>query len=324
MMLNMVAMRIAGYCVVAVLHGIGFLLLYHAKMEQANQRMILLNFASCELAISLFKIFSLPFNSNTDRTCFIGSNGHSVTEYVAKGLIICLIAVYQLSLIHQTMDRFLDVYLHIRYSAIITKRRTVCLLCSYWVLSALLGTTEILLGVYVFPFFTIWSIATSMWIAAAALITVNAIVTYSYFLSKVRKVHKRQLSLHPQRHDQKRLKRSFRKFKVPFLMVVTYILLNFLGAILATVGHKICSDSMYYTAEMLFVCGMACDSFIYIFLQREVRQLLLKFRCRSMSEQKSFRGNGSLKKSPLQMESNNNYSPSFIEVPTELSVIPVV
>ena len=315
--------RVAGYCLVALLHGIGFFLLYHAKIEQENQKMILLNFALCELAISIFKIFSLPFNSNTDRTCYIGNNSNSVTEYVAKGVIISLLAVYQLSLIHQTMDRFLDVCLHMRYNAIVTKKRTVYLLSSYWVVGILLGVTEILLGVYVFPFFTIWKIATSTWIAAGVLITLNAIVTYSYFLCKVRKVHKKQASFHTQRYQHRgALHSSLGKFKVPFLMVLTYILLNFLSAILATVGHNICSDSMYYTAEMIFVGGLVCDSFIYVFLQKEVRQILMKFvgRYNTLRKRKTSKSNSSFRRSRLPIDTNNNYNPAFIEVQTDIAM----
>ena len=251
----------SGYGLVAALHAIGLILLYKAKERHLpNQRLVTINLALTEMLLGLWLLIR--------NICQVSSFSISLVFFFD----IFLYTNIRFVIWHITVDRFLCIWLNLKYPVYITKKVLVIIIIVHWLLSIIMGTTftlllelnilspsayTALLLVYIFSSFDM-SIA------------VTAIAAFLYFFIKIRSIYKRS----PKHQRRYKVMNVWLKLKIPSLMVVTYIVFNLSSNMmkLALILYRF--DNLYTPAIILDICGWLSDVIIYIILQRGVRFFL--------------------------------------------------
>ena len=255
---------ITGYAVTGISHGFGLYLLYKVKTIPTNQKYLLVNLSSMEMILSWLYVVYLAFGLLDAKYLF------SVYFLIPLGLFLTCVRIGFLQII---LDRFLEIFLNIKYPLYMTLKRLVIMIVSGWFLSLILVT-----GVYGFDGFNhnkvIKSkITTPLLLAIDVSVTIFATATFAYFFSRVKRIHWQENGANINTRDRDIV---MKKFRVPFLIVSTYILFN--------VSGTICVISLYYYKRgligyllyhMLTISGFASDSFIYVYLQKNVWELFL-------------------------------------------------
>ena len=104
----------------------------------------------------------------------------------------------------------------------------------------------------------------------------EAIYTHSHFY--IRRGLFLYSSTLPQSKRVVAKRRTTAKFRIPCLIGITYIVLNFSGSIMMSIFneyHLTCGcRSLYGTALCLIIIGIMTDAIIYIILQKDVRKFL--------------------------------------------------
>ena len=244
-----------------------------------NQRLIIINLAISELLFCLNQMVYYGARKLMEKPSVLLVKINLPIKMFAltanEFIMLCLI-----------FDRFADIYLHLKYAIYFTKRRTVYILSTIWVLSAIYGTA---LGVFghilspgVYP--TIHNDANNyVSIVLDIVITISGIATFVYFYAIVYQIRKRDNARFGTKTGPRRRHPSL-KFIVPFFMVVTYIMFNAMSTMISWFAF-VCRKrgSLYYSkyfllmhiSWVLVVVGYLSDALLYIFFQKKVRSYLL-------------------------------------------------
>ena len=260
----------------SLFHLCGIMLLYRMTGTANNQKLLIINLSCSEL------LFSLELSTYTILKML---NSYKHPAFVIFDWIVILTSTTanKLLILYLILDRFADIYFHMKYSLFFTKARVIKILSVLWVFSIVYGTVIAVL--------TIWSngfkdpyIEKSNYIQSYnyftlvvdATITVVAVGTYLYFYSKVSSIIKRTKSEEKQRNQGMDRKQN-RKFLIPFLMIATYLVFNVSSTVLFTVRRQHTSLSKH-TRDILngvgwsfITFGYISDAVLYIFLQRSIR-----------------------------------------------------
>ena len=105
---------------------------------------------------------------------------------------------------------------------------------------------------------------------------VSAISTYIYFFLKVQKIKRAE----ERQSDEGILRRKdlvWDNFKVPVLMVLTYILFNISAQVLSIMASYGIFDAginsvLYNIAYLVAIPAFSADAFIYLLLHKDVRK----------------------------------------------------
>ena len=254
-------LRLTGAIAAAFLHTFGFCLIYTTKSDLPNQRLITLDLSLTEMIISWKMVIKVVLLL-TKNKLFIKE---SDAWYVDAFLDIALYTSIRLVVLHIIIDRFIDIKLNIKYPIYITEKRLKFIVLSMWIVSIISAVIWTVTKKLQILELSTWIICISAVIVVAdTLIVILSIVTYTYFFSRVTKF--------TQNHDQQNSTRTsliIRKFKIPCLMVLTFIMFNVSGTVLRVCGIR-------DIPHVLDLLGWCSDSCIYIFLQRRIRQRLTK------------------------------------------------
>ena len=268
---------LSGYIFTAILHSIGIWILCSVKMALANQRLIILNLALAELLSCIERIIytsgSLADFRNTIWLRF-GFFLHLFAAFITKFIMLLL-----------TLDRFLEIYFHMKYAVYLTRKKLFYILITLWLLSAGLSVTLVLVAIFVSEVLKMYALFFYVYFGIDIVITIAAVSTYIYFFVKVRsfKQKERKLSGHLIQHKQS----TSNKFLVPCLTIATYILFNVTGTTIhmaiQLMEDKYAPTSLIIALShigfLLMLLGWVSDWMIYIILQRNVRKKLMKTCC---------------------------------------------
>ena len=285
----------------SLLHIIGIVLLVKVKSDLPNQRIILVSLAFSEL------LFCLPYA--TLQTLAFENTGWGKWENYPMALqIINYSAIMtarianRLMMIYFISDRYLAILLHMKYKIIFTKQRVVKLVALLWLIC--------IIHTLIYGFLTFktrhltgnetWSIITFTGLTLDVIIVLSGFGTYIYFFMKVFKTVKSDVKRKDaiKKHkdsesgisdtnargvtgsSQRPNTRSYRrKFLVPILIVLTYILFNISAVIMYQVrlqgGTADPHDNLLRkVAGILVLIGFMNDAILYIFVQRNIRNYL--------------------------------------------------
>ena len=262
---------ISGYSLPTILHGVGIILLYKAKgVELPNQRIITLNLSIAEFFYCLSRVVQY-----TTLLAQVSTPLIYALLYCFSGILLCAI---RFAVLHIIIDRFLDIWLNIRYSVYITKKTLVKAIIFQWVLGLLLAAA--LVSLLTFKLIS-QDKAKFVRLSVDIIIIIAALSTFTYIFAKV----KRAIYGHTLNRKRNRSPRVWFKLKIPLLMVSTFIAFNTTSSILWC--HRDDSDeAKYYSyALVLDLFGWCTDAFIYVFLQKRVRSLLVSCCSRTHREQ---------------------------------------
>ena len=213
--------------------------------------------------------------------CFWLKVAHSIFQLIDKEFLLSVyflipigvfLACVRFGFLQIILDRFLEIYLNIKYPLYMKIKRLVTMIVSGWFLGLIL-----VMGIYSSFGFNhdkvIKSKITTLSLLAIDIsVTIFAITTFAYFFSRERRIHIQEFGANICSRERDIF--VIKKFRVPFLMVSTYILFN--------VSGTICVLSLYYYESgfigyllyhILTITGFQSDAFIYVYLQKSVWEL---------------------------------------------------
>lgn len=245
---------------------IGMTLLIQKWRTKSNQKTILISLSCHHLGFATVGIYVLAVQLN-------GSEESTYQVMLVTFLRGTLGIVYPILMHYITLDRLLEVYLHMRYPVLFTKRIINIITITIWLTSVSFGSCHAILMHY----YSLYSRLPSYFFPAlscSVLITVT--VTYTYLYVKWKDF--KQAS-----HPKMTKNRSVRthQFLLPFLIVLTFIVFEFLGSFVSVLRITL-KLSTFEKARMrsmelsLFALGAISDVVIYVLLQRTIRRFLRK------------------------------------------------
>ena len=173
------------YSIAVILHSIGITLLLKLRRKR-NQDIIILHLSVSELFMCLLDIVQ----NILSRDDYVTVMTSRVKSYVI--IVNCCFFVVPsfLIIITLTIDRFLEIYLNIKYQLYFNKKKLKVILTVHWVLGSILGTVllvvrlthgthaRLVIFMFIFP-------------ALQAIFLIIAIITYAYIYRKFRRKFKR-------------------------------------------------------------------------------------------------------------------------------------
>ena len=252
---------VVGFVASACLHSIGIYLLYRVKLKLINQRIIIANLALSELA------------SSVHHTLIAARRMAGLCQEVWDDLELFFNAFLLLSnrliMFHLVLDRFLDIFLHMKYPLYFTKSRLVKIAFVGWIVSCLyamfiiVGRKATNSSMYKYTTFT--------FLIVDICISISAVLTFIYLNARVRKISSSNLATSS--------KYSRVRFFIPWLMILTYLFFNVSSQVLQTIANlTLCPQNclLLQTGTLLTMMGYISDVCIYMFLNKSLREGLVE------------------------------------------------
>ena len=248
---------LSGYSVTSICHVLGLFLLFKTKYSLPNQRLTIINLSMTELLTSIKHVVVTALFAS-------GINSSALT-FINNFLDISLVTLIRLVVLYIIVDRFLHIYLNIKYTLYISPKKLKCIICIMWVFSWCFGITwTLIIWCKLVSMHNIKFILANVLLFGDIMIISSAIVTYVHLYLRVRNINESTNS-----RGSTGVKTLFNNFGVPCLMVLTYILFN----ISATVMRVFREYDIPYVLDII---GFLSDSLIYVFLQKRMRHMLKK------------------------------------------------
>ena len=258
---------ISGYVISGICHMIGLALLSGVKEVLPNQKLLIMNLSAIEMVLSVY----LAIEEGLTYTW----TGHIEKIFVSNLLFMGL----RFAVLLMIVDRFLEVFLNIKYTVFVSIKRLRLVLVMLWLLSASVSIILACLASDKAKVHLIWLIFDAMITILDIVIVITAVTTYTYFYMMVRRIQQRLRTLTNQ-FTGRGTNFSINKFKVPFLVVLNFICFNFTGSVLATISSYISlkrnQSVLFYDIVTFFdIASFLSDICIYVFLQKKVRRHFL-------------------------------------------------
>eukprot|EP00111_Clytia_hemisphaerica_P018174 TCONS_00053748-protein len=170
------------YLISVILHSFGFIVLWKVPVGpnlSSTQRIYLLNISCCELVSSIIFV-AIRF--------FLDNELFEAAVHLYKIAISGLYFWYIGLMILMTFDRFLMVYLNIRYPLVWSNTKTNILLAVLFIVSVLLSVPVVLTEMFVINDI----IQLYLWPVLDFTFLLTAVVTYTYFFAKIRRLRSTQ------------------------------------------------------------------------------------------------------------------------------------
>ena len=273
-----------------LLHVLGFCLLLHFKQKIGNQVYMMVNLAATEILFCL-TIFaeSLSYLLVIRLHVVNYSAMKIVFNYLSDGFYIFATTANKMVMIYFVIDRFFEVYLHMRYTAVFSTKRVRYTLACIWISSATYGLTYGLCIAYV-PYrgtrTLLADVHTILSILLDGTFIIAAISVYSYFYIKARKfktseksVRRRKTSTASSRLSFDRFSIRNAKFNIPMLIVFSYLLFNRLPSTLYIIWKNATNNIQQQPVLLLvsLLTGFVFNSILHVFIQKRVRALIVTF-----------------------------------------------
>ncbi len=249
------------YLASALLNTLGVYLLA-ATEPFNNSKIILVNLAATEIVISVMQIVD-----NLMRLFSAVGEGSLTRKLENATWLFYFFAMYFL-----TVDRLVRAAFPLRYVVMITKKRIRLAVLATWFLALVFAIPLVLVDAcYVF-------FISYMPLTLDIIFIILCLATYGLILTKL--IQRRRLSHNQQDVNSGRRLRILRTSNRKFLKVVAFIILSFLFFILLPdiIFHIYPANSqeVFESLKVVWAIALVVDPIIYIFLQDELRLLLIK------------------------------------------------
>ena len=254
------------YTFSAVVQIIGVYVLYHINNLRLAQRIILINIGICHISFSISCICDLSERIWNNQK-LPGSPGLHTFIFVLD---------YTLLMNYLSIDRMLEIYLHLKYPILVNKKISYFVIILLWLISLLLAFIVRLVACY---YHNLENELVS-YISSIMIWTVlcTALFVYSYMYRKWASLRRNAPRI------KQNVRRSSNAFLIPFLVVVTFAFFQVSGSVLLMIKNTVelrasSKNLLECVMLMLYAFGLISDDLIYIFLQKDIRKkLLLKIR----------------------------------------------
>ena len=259
----------AGFLLGSFILFLGFLLLYKTKMQLINQRLIMMNLT-----------LNICVNCLGTAT-FLGGDlfgyPHIALIYIEGFLFYWSCSTSKFTIMHLIIDRFLDVYLHLKYAVYFTKSTVVKIIICLWVMGGLSASILIIVEIHVLGTNKTTSVFMYIVISSDLTITILAICTYVYFYKQVKHMSEQDRKLTIVQFHQDETNR-YSKFTIPFMIIASYLIFNVTAMTLLAISHtnRIAWSKLLLrnVALLLILIGWVCDTLLCILFRREARSVL--------------------------------------------------
>ena len=261
---------LAGSLVVVLVHLVGFVLLYKTRSQLPNQRLLILNLALVEVLCGCYMlvIFSVVVSGIEWRTSF--------GQYAITFCETLLYTRIRFTVLHIILDRFLEIYMNMKYPIYMTRRVMVVVLTILWFLSVVSALISVILKTFLSKY-TAHKFALMSMFTLDVIIFTSATITYIYFFKTTRRIRTLD-SIASGRKSPSMIGLFRERFLLPCYIVCTYMLFNLSSIILATVSRYVerGSDKVALTraSYVLDMVGFTSDAAIYVFANKSVRKFL--------------------------------------------------
>lgn len=262
-------LSIAGHTLPLFLHSVGFILLYKAKRTLPNQRIVTMDLAAAEVLYCLWQIVQYIIYLTKFKASF---EGLFMFIFLHQFVYLNIALIYIIII----ADRFLYIWLNIKYTVYITKKKLSSAMGIQWFIAALIALIPVLLfrnGMIDSNHYINTILAIEL-VLDISIITIF-FLTFIYFFLKVKNATKQSTS---QQRGNRGVISFWTKLKIPCLMVVTFITFNIGSTIIKHIQvrlHGTAFDLMLYIiVDVLTIVGWCSDALTYILLQKRVRCLV--------------------------------------------------
>ena len=262
---------IAAYVFLLLLHIAGLILLFKARNDLPNQRLLTKNLAVAEISFCLSKI--VTFSALLYHRSFW-------TSLLDNFLSCFSVTVIRLSMLHIILDRFIEIYSNIKYPLLMTFKRFLILIATNWAVSVISATIITVLVAVTKSIALIFRVFLLLLLILDITVLLSAITTYVNFYSKVlsiRRLEVNSIGL----PEESRLNLLRKKFKQPCYIVITYVCFNVTSTVLMQTYNS-ARDArkrwlLYISYQALLIVGLTSDVLIYILANKNVYKLLCSF-----------------------------------------------
>lgn len=262
------------YLFAIALHVLGIYLLCSTNRVKENQRIFLINLSVFEIAMMCAQV--------------IHSVSHIVHETeltIYSSITMCALALsWATGLMLMTIDRFLEVKLNIKYHLYVTPQRIRMALISTW-LYAVLNNTWMFYVQHYKNFYLLKFIYTTLFPVFEAGFIITCTIVYTYIFIKLNQNQKGRNRVNRDKistvvkqcsgHNNNKKMSNF----VPFYIIVTFLFFSGVPELITTIVVFVLEIEDIYielATLLLYVIGYITDAVIYIFLLRQLRQLLYR------------------------------------------------
>ena len=202
-------------------------------------------------------------------------------------------------MLYLTIDKVLDIYLHLKYSMYFPKNRVVKILLAMWITSMTFSTGALIVSkLRLVNLYDMVFLITCIYLTLDFIVLIASIISFSYMLTKVwaiilnshREVGTQSVNTLQLSSTRKLFKR---KCLVPCLIILSYIVFNMTSFL--TLNIEIAMSTRYTFsvtyARFLMPLGLIADSLIYIFMQRQVWRYLKRVVLFMICEKRGSVGN---------------------------------
>ena len=265
----LIKLHTAGFSILAVLHSTALLLLCKSRWELKNQKLLAVNL----VLVEMLYIYCMVIINSIDLSDTEYSTPLHLTTVFFSTLMYTEI---RMAVLHIIMDRFMEIFLNIKYPIYMSLKRMKSIVVCSWTLCAIFASaaTACFAQGKIIIAHTMVDLRS---LILDTVILISAVTTYSYFYSTVKKIQKRErrTSTLPNEIGSSLV---IQKFKLPCFIVSTYIMFNFTSTIIAKASEYAKTQekqNLILDISVLFaIAGFFADIFIYVLVNKNVRRLL--------------------------------------------------
>ena len=270
---------LVAYSIVAIIHITGLTLLCKASCSLPNQRLLVQNLAATELLFCLTML--------TDSIVVLSETGDTALFDYFSGFFVTLCNIeLRLSILHIIIDRFIEIYMNIKYPLYVTRKRILALVVFHWSISAVSAMIDVILVAVDVPH-AYKQIGFYSFLALDLTILISSLTTYIYFFKKVRRIRRVEDNGRGQLPESV-LNLLIKKFKQPCYIVITYICFNLSSTLIYISSYHAQEPGqfriLYVSSTVLTLVGFISDAAIYVFANRNVRTLLRRIGSKRSSQ----------------------------------------
>lgn len=260
------------------LHTIGIYLLSKDRTSRHNQGRYLTHLSLTEIILTLNQQVFVHV-SCTDLNNFTNRTTYDISTIFQT---CCVIPLWIYLLVLLTYDRFLEIWLNIKYNMYITEQVTKALIYTGYVLVVIIASTAISLKCF-YNMNPLRLIHRTIYPILSGITILSFFIVYAYIFKKVIKRNKIcSIDLYKRNYSIPKRLSCF----VPFWIVVSFVSFTVVPEIVLAVvfyGYKLNKfESPYY--PLLFIVltiGVITDALIYIFMNGALRRRFKTIFCKT-------------------------------------------
>ena len=245
--------------IVVLLHFYGIYMLWRVRELSSSKYVLIASFSFSNIAFAFHNLIRFPIHDNFPVV-------YTYLSLIVEGLRIPFYG----TMVLLTSERFLEVYLHMRYYNSCFNKHKLMLALSLWLMFVIwsIGSTTALALKVPMNSIAVW-ISINFSLAAHFVIIIQFLIVYAYVYKKMRE-HKKSTLLTTQNCQPTTTVASRRRVFIPFFIVLTFIIFDTVPDLFIIFAGMAYSSWIL----LLFRLDTFFNAVIYLFLQPRIKKRL--------------------------------------------------